>query len=544
MKAPLVVAGPPPVGRGATLWVIALACTVAALSAGFDLVSKGAYLRDSDQFYYATIARSLARHQGCQAEELLGPDVELLRRHGARVTRDLRIPPDMCRLGWPLALAGIFKLLGATDAAYGIANMACLVVIQVVLALLCLRLVGVWAAVSTIFLLACLPFLYSKGFHQGLELQFCALVVVAAVLLMLGKRGVSAVAAALCLALAFFTRSTAVCFFPLGLLSVYGSGDEVRWRRLGAFAVALVVLCGVAQWVDSALRPPPLPGGRFSRAAQALLSDTRTYPGLETCLGQVVPTWGEVLRLKREIAFKALKGLRDVLEDRAMAFPLPLAGLAALGWLSLWRSRRSDWFVTVLGVSGACISLLAALAYGCFDRHLLPVEILVTAFAGAGVVALHREVSARHRGLAFGMVAVVFVSAGLLGAIDLGQKYIVTNTHEAEDLGREIARLVSPGGLVGVCEDRAWIARGAVGWHADCKAIALPAGEAKLAEVLRSVVAPDLVVMQLSPPVYRPRDPASPPSHWVPGYALCKLLTLEVSYIGKVQVGLYLPGRQ
>jgi hypothetical protein len=536
-----------PKGRSPLPWLVLLVALASAGNGLLQVAPGGLHLKLGDQFAYAAAGRTLAEGGGLQSSELRAYSLALVDQEGGRVDRDTRFPADLFSGGWPLVLAGVFRVFGASDAVYQGLNVALYALLGVVLFLFGRALGGAWAGLAAVVLLLCHTKLLLDGFSVGLEIPLVLMICTAALLLYARSGLLSAAAAGALLAYAYFVRPTAVCFMPLGLLALFGREDRCSPGRLALFAGVLVVLVVGFTGLAAALSPAPLvPGHDVSYLAQSLLYDTVAYPGKSIQLSAVVPTWQAVAALRMQVLRKFVQGLYQAADTASGVFPVHVLALVPLGFLAAGvRRRRSDAFALLAAASWLGIVALASLTFSDnLVRYELPAGILVIPFAGAGLVALQAELRTRWGRAAGLAVLVVLLAAGGLRLIEAQRAFgLGAGGSPNRALAPEISALCPPGGLVATHDIEGLRDRAFIGWYGRCRSVALTGSAQEVNRLLAQRVEADAFITYLSDQAFREGTGGKLPEKWIAGYRLVKRLTVRTPERGVQELGLWVPDR-
>lgn len=467
---------------------------ILALANGLLQVWAGGIMGAPDEYHYACVARSLAEEGRSEAGSLRYCQIAEAGKAGRPITATTPLPVEYTRLGWPLVLAALYRLLGPVDWVYSAANVALYVVLLLsVFWLGCLTAnpAGAWWGVALVLMSGAVN---QWAFHSGLEMPYCTFIVLGAALATWNPGPWVATVAGACTAYAMAIRPTGVCAFTAGALTLWPTGvSRPAWRRLGAFAGgALVIVAGSALLERHLLLPPLAPGYRLNVTVHGLLHFTHTFPGLSIDDSMESPTWEMARRLRREIAGKVWRQIQMTPGYLAEVLP-PFFGLFAVLGVTLGsRQPRLERLLVVAAMATFVIIGIMWLTHGAnMRRHILFGLLLTAPVAGEGIVRTWQH--AAERWGRCGRVAMILALACTLwsGASGLVNKLLVPNDRYPLAVARGLTPFLRPGDLVA--------ARGvqgeAITWYTRRKCLPLPEDNAEAAELLARGMRATVVVL-------------------------------------------------
>jgi len=492
------------------------------LSCLLQLQAEGYHLRHPDAVYYAAVARNLLT-----TGQFSTPVITQQHLVGAPppVDLDRPWPVRICSLGYPLLLAGLFAVFGASDFACQVASIAAFIGIIIVVFHFARCLGGLPAALAAVCLLISHSTISHEAIAGELETTYGLLGLGSLYLAYRSRRRWPTGAAGALIGLAYVIRPTAVAFLIIGALVVSPGRGTVRWRRLGLFIAAFVTVAGVGEIVENRLKPPPLAPRtqQSSLVAQNLLYATDAYPGHQVFRGNERITMGDVWEHRRAVAEKVVRALRREYVDVAQWVFTYLVVLAIIGAISSAPDRRYNQLsLVIVGLFGAHLLISALSAPDGFHRYITAITVMLTPLAGVGLCLLVRNMRKRWNQPWLAMLYIGLAGCILYPrAVDVAEQFLIPNV----SLGRIVAGYVTastkPTDIILNAEaDRA------IAWYGQRRVIRLPSESGRVADLYRRAGPIEAIVVAADSEHFQP--PASrPPEEWFPEFSLDKSFTVS-----------------
>ncbi len=452
---------------------------------------SGWHLKMPDAMYYASLARRLLETGQYQGPALIDSELATIDR---MIEHDRLWPVDYARPGAPLLIAGLFALFGVSDITYQLTNILafCALAWAVYRISVVIHDNSPRAGLLSVGLLVAIPAVLTKGAKIGLEMPFVAAILVAAALLVGGKRWLSAAGAGAVLAGAMFMRPTALAFLPLGLL-IMANRTSDRRRQMVAFVIAFVLLVGLGYAIQARLNPAPLnPDQPFNYTAHLLLWQSEAPPG---ALSEPA-TWGRVAAHWQDVAEKFARKLN--VSGGRLIFATPYWLIALVVWAVAKRGKKSRILPVAAVAAASGLLIMGGINLTtpeALARHILPAGAMLAAVAGGG---LEHLLAASRRRLShwqhWCVVSILIVTICYSRAFMWAEQAKIPNASlqaEAEKVGVHIRQYTWPGDIVVASS----CAVPLIMWRGECRAAHAPRSGPELRKVVEELLPADAVLL-------------------------------------------------